>query len=277
MICEVLARREGFSLAETALSLAILALVIGALVPGLLSMRAAEQARATQTRLEAVMRASAAFVQANGCFPCPSTPASQATAGRGWVRGDTNAALCNGCSAPVGLVPFRALGLSESFARDGYNHWLTFSVDSTLTANNLASVACKAGDVDPPCSTDDIAHSAHKKGLCAANLSGVASLNVFLSGGGSAKAAILVLSHGANAHGAFAEAGADSTRMAFPSGQLGCNAGVSGAEACNANGSTSFVAATPGSGTDPFDDQMLYFDRNALVASAGGAACNTAW
>ena len=50
-----------------------------------------------------------------------------------------------------------------------------------------------------------------------------------------------------------------------------------GAERCNADEDRVFVAATPASGTDPFDDQMLYLDRNALVASLGGPGCQTAW
>src|SRR5262249_45504619 len=97
------------------------------------------------------------------------------------------------------------------------------------------------------------------------------------AGGGQQQAALLVLSHGANGHGAFTEAGAIAGRTAFPPSQPACVVGTSGAERCNADGDLIFVAATPSSGTDPFDDRLLYLDRNALVASLGGGACQTSW
>lgn len=271
------ASQAGFSLAETALSLAIVGLVIAVMVPGLLSLQASESARATQTALEGVARAAAAFVQANGCFPCP-TPATLANKpGFGVVRGDTSAtpAACAGCSTAVGLVPFRSLGLPPSFANDGYGRFLTFAVDSALTDSGLASLACQT--VDSDCTADDVAHSAHKKGLCRAGLPATNRLQVALPNSGQQQAAFLVLSHGANGRGAFSKALSISTHHAFPASQPVCSPGSTGAERCNADEDLVFVASTPVGGADSFDDQMLYFDRNALMASLGGPACQTSW
>ncbi|MBI3419939.1 MAG: type II secretion system protein [Proteobacteria bacterium] len=271
------AAKAGFSLAEAALSLAIVGMVITAMVPALLSLRASESARATQTALEGVMRATAAFVQANGCFPCPAPASLQAGAGFGVVRGDTlaNPSPCNsGCASVPGLVPFRSLGLPQSLAHDGYGRWLTFAVDPTLTSSGLSNLACTIQDTD--CTADDVAHSAHKKGLCAAGLGASTSLRVLVSGV-TTTIAMLVLSHGANGRGAFTEVNSGPARRAFPTSVPSCLPGNTGAERCNADADLTFVAAIPSTGSDPFDDQMLYFDRNALMASLGGAGCNTNW
>jgi len=139
----------GFTLAETAIVLAVLAIVIGALVPSFLSIRVAEQARVTAQNLKTIMNTIAAFVQSSGCVPCPMPAAIAFNPARhGYVAGGTGAS-CGACTIQVGILPFRSLGLPESFAKDAYGHWLTYAVDLTLagyvpTAPNIQPVADKA-------------------------------------------------------------------------------------------------------------------------------------
>ncbi|NDE89578.1 MAG: type II secretion system protein [Alphaproteobacteria bacterium] len=110
--------QQGFTLAETAIALAVIAIVIGALVPTFLSIRVAEQSRATAQNLQSAMRAVAAFVHSAGCLPCP-TDVMNGTAGWGIVRGDTrdNPPSCAACEHAVGHLPFCSLGLLESWRK----------------------------------------------------------------------------------------------------------------------------------------------------------------
>ncbi len=260
--------------------LAIISVVLAALVPSFLSIRVAEQARATNKNLETVMNAAAAFTQSNGCLPCPTPQNKASTNGRGVVRGDTtsNPAACGTCATAVGLVPFRSLGVPESNARDGYGNWLTYAVDATLT-NPVTVVTpptapCRSGDSNPPCSATDITNSARKKGLCQAGLSTTNRVTVTLFNGTTQSVAILVLSHGANGYGAY-QYKDPTVLLAFPPAHVSCGPGEKGAERCNAeNNIARFYQAQPGNNdTDPFDDQMLFYSRNAFVALPGGLTC----
>lgn len=227
------------------------------------------------------MRAVAAYVQANGCVPCPTPAASVYTAGHGVVRGDTSAspAACGGtCSAAVGVVPFKSLGLAEGMARDGYNDWLTYAVDTALTVNfNVIppTSPCQTGDTSP-CSASDITNGTRKKGLCQSNiLPNTNRITVTHYGGGAEKVAVLIMSHGANRRGAFTTKPTSGQRYAFPSG-ASCAGGYY--EMCNADGDINFTAWLPtNDGNTPFDDLLVYLDRNALVTYLGGPACQTVW
>ncbi|HVY13303.1 MAG TPA: hypothetical protein VHB73_07050, partial [Alphaproteobacteria bacterium] len=128
----------------------------------------------------------------------------------------------------------------------------------------------------PPCSSTDITNGTRKKGICQTGLSAANRLQVKVQGG-TQQAALVILSHGANGRGAFAEVGGGGKHTAFPASVPACVVGTSGPERCNADDDINFVAAIPGESTDPFDDTLLYFDRNALVASLGGPGCQSTW
>jgi len=242
--------------------LAVLAVVIGAMVPSFLSIRVAEQARNTAQNLKTVMNTIAAFVQSSGCVPCP-VPAIQAfdVATHGFAGGRTGTA-CGACDNAVGLVPFRSLGMPESFAKDAYGHWLTYAVDTTLagyvpTAPNIQPV----GD----------------KGLCSFT-SPATPVNVRLSNGSSQNnIAVMLLSHGANGYGAYRNQPENPTdRFQFPSTSPTCSTNAA-SEQCNATSNPTYVASLAAKGDNPFDDVYLYLDRNALVTYLGNAGCTTPW
>lgn len=273
----------GFTLAEAAMVLAVVGAVIGIVLPGLLSLRAAEQQRTTQSHLEAVMRAAAAFTQSTGCLPCP-TPITSLSSG-GVVRGDSSAnpPACGNCAVPVGIPPYRSLGIPQSFAKDGFGHWLTYAVDTALTGTSVAVVpptaACQTGDSEPTCTAADITNATRKKGLCQTGLSTTNRINVVLNNGNQ-KAAILVMSHGADGFGAFRQQPTGGVRhLDFPPSVPLCNLEEgTGAARCNTDDDINFVQALAAHNVpDPFDDQLLYFDRNAFIVLLGGPGCQTIW
>ncbi|HAX91679.1 MAG TPA: hypothetical protein DCY07_05670, partial [Rhodospirillaceae bacterium] len=126
--------RKAFTLVEMSMVLVIIGLVIMIVYPALGAFRQSMQASATQSNLQALMRATAAFVQNNGCLPCP-TPASTTGVGFGRVRGDTLTAMCSVCPIAEGIVPFVSLGIPMQTTKDGWGRWITLRVDPALTIN----------------------------------------------------------------------------------------------------------------------------------------------
>jgi prepilin-type N-terminal cleavage/methylation domain-containing protein len=155
-----MARRSGFTLVEMAVALIIIGLVILAVFPALMAMRAGSQRGLTQSNLQALMTATAAYAQANGCLPCP-TPASAIGNGFGRVRGDASAAppACGICSTAEGIPPFASLGVPAAVAHDGGGHWITMRVDPALTINF---------GIAPPAKPVACACSAPASGTCTA-------------------------------------------------------------------------------------------------------------
>lgn len=244
--------------------LVVIGLIILIVFPALTALRSATQQNLTSTNLQALLRAAAAFVQANGCVPCP-TPATTTGAGFGVVRGASGAA-CGACDNPEGIPPYVSLGLPASMARDGWGRWITMRVDPALTEDFKI--------VPPSAGTG-------QTGLCKAGLSKAKTITVTAPSGPAQQAAILFLSHGPNGYGAYtasAVAGAtNGERLPFPPSAPAC-AGNNGPERCNAAATGQFRDAPQAkSGPKIFDDMMLYLDRNALVSLFGNGACATAW
>lgn len=120
-------REAGFSLLELALVLMILGVLGGMALP-LLKTRISHTAIVkTRDNQEYVLNAIGAFVAKNRRFPCPASP--QGTGDNYGV--EPRERRCVGAKAE-GLVPFRTLGISEAFAKDGFKRWMTYAVDSNL-------------------------------------------------------------------------------------------------------------------------------------------------
>ena len=150
----------GFTLVEMAVVVVIAGIILGALLPAVLDMRRATQLTATQTNLQSLLRVTAAYVQANGCLPCP-TPSGVANGGLGHVRGDvrTSPPVCGVCAQPDGIVPFVSLGIDPVVAKDGWGRWITMHIDPLLAQNPIPSAAAVADSVVPPqaaCTSNDV-------------------------------------------------------------------------------------------------------------------------
>jgi type II secretory pathway pseudopilin PulG len=251
------------------LVLVVIGLIILIVFPSLMALRKDMAQAATQSNLQSLLRATAAFAQANGCLPCPA-PAATTGAGFAHLRGDTSAspAACNGCTNPEGIVPYLSMGVPRRLAMDGWGRWITMRVDPALTSSAFAGVT--------PTGTN---------GLCNATFSATTSPTVRAPGQTSsqgAHAAVVFVSYGPDGYGAFmADSyanGAGGLQEQFPSTALACSTNA-GFEECNASQTTSFVDAPPAiSETDPFGDLLSYMDRNGLVSYFGTTTvCTKAW
>lgn len=286
---------NGFTLVEMSVVLIIVGLLILTVFPALTVARVASQRTATQNNLQSLMQATAAFVQANGCVPCP-TPAATVGPGFGRVRGDTTNQACNGCTTPEGIPPFVSLGISSNVAHDGWGHWISMRVDPALTAATLKNVVppttpCTSADlsanpVTPTCTL----LNASQKGLCQTGLSAANRVSVQTPGGSAQNMAVLFISYGSKGYGAFlADASLVGTgyqggcRLSFPAVASACPQNLTctspadglGYAECNATGQNKFYNAAI---QDNYDAVMAYADRNTLVSMLGnGATCQTVW
>ncbi len=119
--------QAGFSLVEMALVLVILGIIGGMGLPLLTAHIKRSALTKTREHQEYALNAIAAFVERHHRFPCPADPKlTGADYGlEPMVR------KCPGPKAE-GLLPWRSLGISENFAKDGFKRWMTYVVDSNL-------------------------------------------------------------------------------------------------------------------------------------------------
>lgn len=272
--------RSGFTLVEMSLVLVIIGMIILIVFPALQAVRKSSQQSLTNSNLATLMRASAAFAQANGCLPCP-TPAGTLGNNFGHVRGKSGEPLCSDCAIAEGVVPFASLGIPAATAKDGWGRWITLRIDPALAINFgivPPTAACTASDA-PPCLLD-----ASQKGLCQANLPNTRRITVStfdpLSGAPTITSpiAILFLSHGPNGHGAYKTGVSQTNTLHDYQGPSTACSTFGGFERCNTDDNASFVdAIRTNNPSNPFDDFLLYMDRNAFIASLGSGVCQTTW
>ncbi len=267
---------SGFTLVEMAVVIVIMGLVMMTVLPALNVVRSANQVSLTQSNMRSLMLATAAYIQANGCLPCPAIPGGTLA-----NFGKTGSGLaCGACSAPQGIPPFAALGIPASTAHDGWGHWITMRVDPALTNPSPVFVPptaiCTATDASNNyCTSAQIASSA--KGLCKSGFSAAERITVTTPGGASQAAAVIFVSHGQTGYGSYVATPAMAKgTLPFPLNYAACSA--NGFAQCNAVGTTAFYdAPLTVSNTHSYDDVLAYADRNTLVSMLGNGACQTTW
>jgi prepilin-type N-terminal cleavage/methylation domain-containing protein len=287
---------SGFTLLEMTIVMAIMGLVMMTVLPALNTVRSANQLSLTQSNLRSLMLATAAYVQANGCLPCPALPGGTTT-NFGRIPGGS---ACGICSAPEGIPPFVSLGISASTAHDGWEHWITMRVDSGLTSipASLTSIfvppaaPCTAVDVaNGFCTSSQIGFSV--KGFCKAgtpsNGSIASGVKVTTTGNGATQyPAVIFVSHGSTGYGSYTATPRQSGCL-FPfasnyhacnppnNGYAQCNSAVVDADCTRNNTAQFYDAPIAISDTDSYDDVLAYADRNTLVSMLGTGACATTW
>jgi len=281
---------RGFTLVEMAIVLVVMGLVMLTVLPALKTVRSASQLSLTQSNLRSLMLATATYIQANGCLPCPAIPGG--TREKFGKVATINNAACGVCSwdtktVEEGIPPFVSLGLPASIAHDGWGHWITMHIDTALTNPSSTFVPPTS-----PCTTQDVASNLYNctvvgssvKGLCttetSAKSSALSGVQVKTTGfGGIQYAAVLFISHGTKGYGSYiAKPKGDSyERLSFPDNYSECGSN-GGYARCNADGTKIFYDAPISlSDTDPYDDILAYANRNALVSMFGTGTCNTNW
>src|SRR5688572_30772803 len=127
---------RGFTLIEIVVVLLVVAILIAmasALTRGVI---AGQKRTLTVTRMQTVDAALVQFVTQQKRLPCPANgalPSGHANAGTEGIR---TAAGCNPTTQQDGVIPWRALGLGEVDATDGWDRRFTYRIDPALAAND---------------------------------------------------------------------------------------------------------------------------------------------
>lgn len=145
----------GFTLIEIAVVIVVLSLLL-AMIAGISTAMLGQQRReATRQRLAGVETALALFVSQNQRLPCPANGALAGTDANAGVEqftpGSPNTCNVGGVagSQQNGVLPWRALGLSEQDSTDGWGNRLTYRVSPDLvTAPAMNFTTCDPGGTE---------------------------------------------------------------------------------------------------------------------------------
>lgn len=118
--------QAGFSLLELTIVLVILGILGGLSLPLLTTQLARSAILKTRSHQEYALQAIAAYIEKNQHFPCPADPQKKGPE-FGIAR-----AQCRGDKAK-GILPFKTLGMSETYAKDGFKHFMIYAIEPELT------------------------------------------------------------------------------------------------------------------------------------------------
>ena len=110
-------RIPGFSLIEIAIVLIIIGLMGGVALPSLKAMLDWQKAATTAQNQEKILYALASYAIEKKSLPYAANPLNPQEKSPEMIR------------RRRGIVPYAALGLPESIAKDGYRRWFTYVVD----------------------------------------------------------------------------------------------------------------------------------------------------
>ena len=131
---------RGFTLTELAMSLAIIALLLGFFLTATPALMTSQKIRSTEARIALVEAAFTQYGMQNKRLPCPANgtiPNGSATVGTETAR-DVNGDCV---SQTNGVAPWVALGLAAVDIEDGWGVRLTYRVASGLTRNNALDMS----------------------------------------------------------------------------------------------------------------------------------------
>lgn len=179
---------RAFTLLEMSVVMVIISLVLAGGLATFVQYTEKKGYVLTQQRLEELQVALGDYAQAYGRLPCPGDITDAIDdANFGLETGDmgvcetANFQYTTDNDVVAGLLPIRALGLSDDYVFDSWGSRLLYAVDRRFTAN---------------------------AGLTVYGSGTIGKVSVSLqSSGGSVAAAYVLLSHGANRHGAYPRAG----------------------------------------------------------------------
>ena len=195
--------RAGFTILELSVVLAVVSLIVGsALAIGATRIQAAK-IQDTETKMKAIVDMIDSFVQTYGFIPCPANPQALLTAsdfGDGSVDGSGNCTAANlggTGTTRIGVVPTRTLGLAPSVMMDGWNRRITYAMDTRF------NTGAKYAPSTPPGTPVTLPTPPY----LTINMNNTLVTN---------QAVVVLVSYGADGHGAWKAKGGAATVVADP-------------------------------------------------------------
>ena len=224
-------RSNGFTLVEIVVVLLIFGIVLAMAAAITRGVVASQKRALTATRIAAVDAALVQFVMQQKRLPCPA----DGTKASSNINAGTEERAGGNCTAmATGVVPWRALALTEAEATDGWERRFTYRIDANLaadngmdmsacdpagavasTANPQTCVACSASNI-PACTPPKnfLAGTGTARGLAVRNLAGATLMDPAVQPGINTGAAYVVISAGESGGGAYLNSGVLSTSVA---------------------------------------------------------------
>jgi prepilin-type N-terminal cleavage/methylation domain-containing protein len=221
-------RARGFTLVELAITMGIIALLLGMIMVPLGTQVDQQRYAEVQRQLEIIRDALVGFAIANGRLPCPATATTPTTtAGSGVELG-----TCTSAATAEGVIPWTTLGVPET---DAWGRRFTYRVTSCF-ADALPGAPLA------PCVAAGTALSSflitENGDITVTNGTTNIATNI----------PAMVVSHGKNGAGGYQS---DGSRVAVGSGN----------ELENANANTTFVSRF---NAPDFDDVLIWVSPNVL-------------
>jgi len=232
----------GFTLVEMAMVLAIIALLLGGLLPTLSAQMESQRIKETNRQLDDIRQALIGFAIANGRLPCPADPtlaSGQPNAGVEAMTGTACSSVAN--NAAAGVLPWATLGVEET---DGWGMRFTYRV-TAIFADAVSANTFGSGCTPSPTPT-----------LSSFALCSSGNLDVLSAASGGTGIAInvpaVVISHGKSSAGAYTRQGSQSAVSSDADEQ----------ENSDGTADNNYVSHTP---TPGFDDLVVWVSNNLLL------------
>ena len=243
-------KHSGFSLIEMAVVLVIAGLILGAVMSMGNAQITQSRISTTKSKEDAVKTALISYIARNKRMPCPAVP-TLAAGTPGYGVEATTFGTCDGVPTAgagaarvvVGIIPWVSLGMSDEAASDGYYNRFTYAVTSNATNLNVNSVAGMKGNITVHTATPPTASNQSNDCTPTGGFYNPCSI------------VAVILSHGANANGAYTSGG---TKIADPTGVD---------ELENVNIDNAFVEKDFSANlANPFDDILLALNASDLLS-----------
>lgn len=228
-------KRNGFTLAELAVVLVIVGLLLGGLMVPLSAQTDIRYRTETDKALADIREALIGYAIINGRLPCPASGGIASGTANAGLESTTGTGTALACTSASGVLPWATLGLPEA---DAWNNRYTYRV----TLNFARGIPQTTFGCTPTADPTNAAFA-----LCTI---GDISILTAATGGTSIGGSIpaLVVSHGKNGYGAWNTSGSQNDYSAAVAD-----------EQDNIDGDTNFVSNTS------IDDQLIWVSPNLLM------------
>ncbi len=261
-------RSAGFTLAEMAIVLVIVGLLLTSVLSNVSTQMDARNIRDVQTRLDQIKDALIGFAQANGRLPCPANgtiPTGAANAGLEAVASTVTYVCANANN--FGVLPWATLGVAETDVWGGRFGYKVSSVFSDAIAQNTWNTTVPATQ-SPTCTAPIPTPTTSSFALCSlGGLTVTTRTATNKAGTGVSNLPVVIISYGKNGYGAYTSSG---TQITLPPA-------VNADETANATAtSTTFYSREQSPPTSPcsdtgagnfceFDDLIGYIPVSVLM------------
>lgn len=231
-------RHAGFTLVELAISIFIIALLLGSILVPLATQVEQRQYSDAQKKQDEIKEALIGFALANGYLPCPAESAA---------NGQEGSRTAGVCGSRIGFLPWEALGMPKT---DTWGRLYRYSVTPAFTDNTTTPTPVFTLTTTP----DIIVRTRDNTGAL-----------INLTNSSLPTVPAIVISHGTNGYGGTGEQGI-AVAPPSPPDSLAAHPD----ENTNATGTTTFVSRSPqaqgasGAGGE-FDDVLIWVPRFLLL------------